>query len=124
MPRNASYGDIDWRPTDVAQTTQTYKVGVGQADLDLTALPMTPGQRVTIDAQVGLGGLAVTLPAAARVMVDARIALGDLNIQHRTTSGPNAKVTRVLEPETPAANPPVIELRIRGKIGDVDVHRA
>jgi phage shock protein PspC (stress-responsive transcriptional regulator) len=124
MPRNADYGDIDWHPTDVSQTTQTYKVGVGQADLDLTALPMTPGQRVTFDAQVGLGGLAVTLPAAARVMVDARIALGDLNIQHRTTSGPNAKVTRVLEPETPAANPPVIELRIRGKIGDVDVHRA
>ncbi|GAA1810919.1 PspC domain-containing protein [Actinomadura chokoriensis] len=123
MPRNASYGDVDWRPTDVAQTTQTYKVGVGQGDLDLTALPMTPGQRITIDAQVGLGGLAVTLPAAARVMVDARITLGDLNIQHRTTSGPNAKVTRVLEPETPGANPPVIELRIRGKVGDVDVHR-
>ncbi|NKZ05829.1 PspC domain-containing protein [Actinomadura latina] len=124
MPRNAEYGDIDWRPTDVSQTNQTYKVGVGQGDLDLTALPMAPGQRVTIDAQVGLGGLEVTIPAAARVMVDARIALGDLRIQQRTTSGPNAKVTRVLEPETPGGNPPVIELRIRSKVGDVDVHRA
>ncbi|CNG46892.1 phage shock protein C [Mycobacterium tuberculosis] len=124
MPRNADYGDIDWHPTDISQTTQPYKVGVGQGDLDLTALPMDPGQHVTIDAQVALGGLAVTVPPAARVLVDARITLGDLRIQHRTTSGPNAKVTRVLEPETPAANPPVIELRIRGKIGDVDVHRA
>ncbi|MEU5989113.1 PspC domain-containing protein [Spirillospora sp. NPDC047418] len=124
MPRNTDYGDIDWHPTDVSQTTQTYKVGVGQGDLDLTALPMAPGQHVTIHVQVGLGGLAVTLPPAARVMVDARITLGDLNIQHRTTSGPNAKVTRVLEPEATGANPPVIELRIRGKIGDVDVHRA
>ncbi len=124
MPRNAEYGDIDWRPTDASQTNQTYKVGVGQGDLDLTALPMAPGQRIVIDAQVGLGGLAVTVPDAARVMVDAKIALGDLRIQHRTTSGPNAKVTRVLEPETPGANPPVIELRIRGKVGDVDVHRA
>ncbi|NVI90005.1 PspC domain-containing protein [Actinomadura sp. BRA 177] len=123
MPRNAEYGDIDWHPTDVSQTNQTYKVGIGQGDLDLTALSMTPGQRVTIDAQVGLGGLAVTIPAAARVRVDAKIALGDLSIQHRTTSGPNAKVTRVLEPETPGGNPPVIELRIRGKVGDVDVHR-
>jgi phage shock protein PspC (stress-responsive transcriptional regulator) len=123
MPRNAEYGDIDWHPTDVSQTTQTYKVGVGHGDLDLTALSMTPGQRVSIEARVGLGGLAVTIPAAARVRVDAKITLGDLNIQNRTTGGPNAKVTRVLEPETPGGNPPVIELRIRGKVGDVDVHR-
>ncbi len=43
MPRNAEYGDIDWHPTDVSQTNQTYKVGIGQGDLDLTALSMTPG---------------------------------------------------------------------------------
>ena len=55
--------------------------------------------------------------------MDARIALGDLRVQNRTTSGPNAKVTQVLEPETPGGNPPLIELRIRGKVGDVDVNR-
>lgn len=124
MPRNAAYGDIDWRPTDASQTNQTYKIGLGQGDLDLTALTLTPGQHVTIDAQVGLGGIAVTVPPAARVMVDARIALGDLRVQHRTTSGPNVRVTQVLEPETAGGDPPVIELRIRGKVGDVDVHRA
>ncbi|MFB4305801.1 PspC domain-containing protein [Actinomadura sp. GTD37] len=123
MPRNAEYGDIDWRPTDASQTNQTYKVGVGQADLDLTALVLAPGQHVTIDAQVGIGGIRVTVPPAARVMVDARIALGDLRVQHRTTSGPKIKVTQVIEPETPGGNPPVIELRIRGKAGDVDVDR-
>ncbi|MFA1549066.1 PspC domain-containing protein [Actinomadura chokoriensis] len=123
MPRNAEYGDIDWRPTNASQTNQTYKIGVGQGDLDLTALSLAPGQHVTIDAQVGLGGIAVTLPPAARVTVNARIALGDLRVQHRTTSGPNVKVVRVLEPETRGGNPPVIELRIRGKVGDVDVHR-
>jgi hypothetical protein len=71
-----------------------------------------------------LGGLKVTLPPGARVMLDARIALGDLRVEHRTTSGPNAKTVRTLEPEVaPAGNPPVIVLRIRGKLGDVDVHR-
>ncbi|QKW39201.1 PspC domain-containing protein [Actinomadura sp. NAK00032] len=123
MPRNAEYGAVDWRPTDMSQTNQVYKVGVGQGDLDLTALPIAPGQRVTIDAQVLLGGLAVTLPPGARVTVDARIALGDLRVQNRTTSGPNARLTQVLEPEKPGGNPPLIELRIRGKVGDVDVTR-
>ncbi|WP_131732726.1 PspC domain-containing protein [Actinomadura formosensis] len=121
-PRNAEYGEVDWHPTDVSQTNQTYKIGVGQGDLDLTALPLSPGQRVTIDARVALGGLEVTVPPAARVLVDAKIALGDLRIRHRTTSGPNARVIRVLEPERPGGDPPVIELRIRGKVGDVDVH--
>ncbi|WP_165978308.1 PspC domain-containing protein [Actinomadura darangshiensis] len=124
VPRNAEYGDIDWRPTDLGQTHQVYKVGVGQGDLDLTALPVAAGQRVSIDARVGLGGLRVTVPPTARVMVDAKITLGDVRVEARTTSGPNAKVVRTLEPGgAAAANPPVIVLRIRGKLGDVDVHR-
>jgi phage shock protein PspC (stress-responsive transcriptional regulator) len=124
MPRNAEYGDIEWRPVDATQTNQVYKVGVGQGALDLTALRLSAGQRVEIDTAVVLGGLKVTLPPGARVMLDARIALGDLRVEHRTTSGPNAKTVRTLEPEVaPAGNPPVIVLRIRGKLGDVDVHR-
>ncbi|GGQ18570.1 phage shock protein PspC (stress-responsive transcriptional regulator) [Actinomadura coerulea] len=124
VPRNAEYGEIDWRPTDTSQIGRVYKVGVGQGDLDLTALPVAAGQRVTINAEVGLGGLEVAVPPTARVLVDARIGLGDVRIDHRTTSGPAAKVVRTLEPEVGhAANPPVIVLRIRGKLGDVDVHR-
>ncbi|NDU76067.1 PspC domain-containing protein [Actinomadura sp. DSM 109109] len=124
VPRNAEYGEVDWRPTDPSQIGRVYKVGVGQGDLDLTALPVAAGQRVTINAEVGLGGLEVTVPPNARVLVDAQIGLGDVRVDHRTTSGPAAKVVRTLEPEgAPAANPPVIVLRIRGKLGDVDVHR-
>ncbi|MGI5206680.1 PspC domain-containing protein [Spirillospora sp. CA-108201] len=124
VPRGAEYGEVDWRPTDTSQIGRVYKVGVGQGDLDLTALPVAAGQRVTINAEVGLGGLEVTVPPTARVMVDARIGLGDVRIDHRTTSGPAARVVRTLEPEgAHAADPPVIVLRIRGKLGDVDVHR-
>ncbi|MEO3826802.1 PspC domain-containing protein [Actinomadura sp. B10D3] len=123
-PRNAEYGDVQWRPTDPAQTNQVYKVGVGQGDLDLTALPLAAGQRVEIEARIGVGGLTVTLPPAARVLLDAKIAVGDLSVGRRTTSGPNARDVRTLEPESGSSgNPPVIVLRIRGKFGDVDVNR-
>ncbi|MGH3243365.1 MAG: hypothetical protein ACRDNL_23500, partial [Spirillospora sp.] len=123
-PRNAEYGEIEWRPTDVAQTNQVYKIGVGQGDLDLTSLRLAAGQRVTIEAQVALGGLEITVPRTARVLVDARITLGDLRVDHRTTPGPRARIVRTLEPEGgPGGNPPVISLRIRGKVGDVSVQR-
>ena len=60
----------------------------------------------------------------ARVERCLAMYLGDLRIEYRTTSGPNAKVIRVLEPEgATVKNPPEIDLRIRGKVGDVDVHR-
>ncbi|GAA0599102.1 PspC domain-containing protein [Actinomadura livida] len=124
LPRNAEYGDVEWRPVDAAQTGQEYKVGVGSGTLDLTSLPVAAGQRVTITAEVMLGGLEVRVPPAARVMVNARITLGDLRVGSKTTSGPNVRSTEVMEPEArPGEDPPVIVLRIRGKIGDVDVRR-
>jgi hypothetical protein len=124
-PDNLRYGDMEWRPMNVTSLQHEYRVGIGQGTLDLTALPLATGQHVSIDASVGLGRMEVKVPAGARVRLDARIALGDLRIEHRTTSGPNAKVRQVLEPvDARVANPPEIELRIRGKVGDVDVHRA
>ncbi|WP_169806798.1 PspC domain-containing protein [Actinomadura macra] len=124
LPRNAQYGDVEWRPTDASRTNQEYKIGVGQGTLDLTALPLAPGQRVTIEARIMVGELRVRVPRSARIRLDARIGLGDVRVDLRTTSGPNAKVQRVLEPEVPTVkNPPEIVLRIRGKVGDVEVNR-
>ena len=124
LPRNAQYGDVEWRPTDASRTNQEYKVGLGQGMLDLTALSLTPGQRITVDAGITIGELRVRVPRTARIRLDARISLGDLRVDLHTTSGPNAKVQRVLEPEGPAVeNPPEIVLRIRGKVGDVEVSR-
>ncbi|TDC94603.1 PspC domain-containing protein [Actinomadura sp. 7K507] len=124
LPRNAEYGEVEWRPVDAAQTAQQYRVGVGQGTLDLTSLPVAAGQRVTIDAEVMLGGLEIRVPSNARVMVDAQITLGDLRVGSKTISGPNVTSTEVMEPEgRPDGHPPVIDLRIRGKVGDVDVLR-
>ncbi|WP_165975929.1 PspC domain-containing protein [Actinomadura rubrisoli] len=123
-PRNAKYGDVEWRPVDAGRSFQEYKVAVGKGALDLTALPVPRGQRVTVNAEVLLGELKVTVPRTARVVLDARLMLGDLRVGQRTISGPNAKAVEVMEPDgKPAKNPPEIVLRIRGKVGDVQVDR-
>ena len=122
MPRNAEYGEVEWRPVDAGQAAREYRVGAGQGTLDLTGLQVGAGQRVAVNAEVTLGGIEIKVPAAARVMVDAKIALGDLRVGSKTTSGPNVTSTEVLEPEgRPGGDPPVIDLRIRGKVADVDV---
>ncbi|MBE1533605.1 PspC domain-containing protein [Actinomadura algeriensis] len=122
-PDTMKYREVTWRPTADPGTNQEYRVTVGQGTLDLTALPLRAGRRITIDAEVVVGGLAVTVPKDARVVLDARILLGDLRIDGRTSSGPNVRAERVFEPETGNANPATIVLRLRGKIGDVDVDR-
>ncbi|WP_030174585.1 PspC domain-containing protein [Spirillospora albida] len=121
-PKDAAYGEIEWRPTDANRTHQEYRVAVGQGTLDLTALPVARGRRVTITTEVALGGLVVRLPSTARVILDARVGFGDLSVNGRTRSGPNARTTEVIEPDgTPVPDPPEIVLRIRGKLSDVEV---
>ncbi|MFB4313493.1 PspC domain-containing protein [Actinomadura sp. 21ATH] len=123
-PPGARYGEVEWRPVD-ASAAQDYKMAAGSGRLDLTALPLRPGQRVAVNAEVWFGELDVTLPKAARIEVDARVGLGDLDLPgRRKIGGPNARSTEVLEPEGPRAeNPPVIVLRIRSRFGDVQVTR-
>ncbi|MEV5569299.1 PspC domain-containing protein [Spirillospora sp. NPDC052269] len=122
-PRGGEYGDIMWRPTDVAQTAQDYRVTIGNGTLDLTALPVKPGQRLEVSAAVWTGQLRVELPATARVKLDARVKFGDIRVEERTVNGPNARTTEVLEPTAGGSDPAVITLKIRGTLGDVQVNR-
>ncbi|MBX6765562.1 MAG: PspC domain-containing protein [Actinomadura rubrobrunea] len=124
-PRDLRYGDIEWRPVDGAHVEPAYKMGVGSARLDLSRTRFSPGQRVGVTVQVALGSLKVRVPRTARVELDARLSLGDLQVDGRTIAGPAARVTEVLEPEEAGREaPPVIALRVRGRIGDVEVTRA
>lgn len=118
------FGEVVWRPAEVGSGEQTYKVIAGDGRLDLTRLPLQPGQRVRIHAELGAGQIIITVPASAQVELRATAGLGDIVIDHRTVSGPRAKANEVLQPEVVTANPPVIELSVRGRVGDVQVRRA
>lgn len=112
-----------WRPAGTAQAEQTHKVFVGQGVVDLTDVPLAPGQRLQVNAEVTLGVLAVKVPSTARVEVDGHAYLGDITIDHQVTSGPGARVRRVLTPEGGTSATATIALRIRSKVGDMEVTR-
>jgi phage shock protein PspC (stress-responsive transcriptional regulator) len=123
-PVDGRYGDVEWRPVDAARTEQTYRMVVGGGRLDLTALPLTPGQRMRVNVDLKVGQLKVTVPNTARVELDLRVMLGDATVEQRVVSGPNARVNEVLEPEGGPKNAPTIELHVRGAVGDLEVARA
>jgi phage shock protein PspC (stress-responsive transcriptional regulator) len=113
-----------WRPAATAQAEQSHKVLVGQGVVDLTTVPLSPGEPLRVNAQVTLGVLAVKVPAGARVEIDGHAYLGDITVDRQVTSGPGARVRRVLEPEGQAPGPvPTIVLHIRSKVGDMEVTR-
>jgi phage shock protein PspC (stress-responsive transcriptional regulator) len=113
-----------WRPAATAQAEQSHKVLVGQGVVDLTTVPLSPSEPLRVNAQVTLGVLAVKVPAGARVEIDGHAYLGDITVDRQVTSGPGARVRRVLEPEGQAPGPiPTIVLHIRSKVGDMEVTR-
>ena len=117
---------MTWRPVATTQAEQTHKVIIGQGVVDLTTVPLSPGQRLEVSAEVMLGVLAVKVPSSARVEVDGHAYLGDITVDHQVTSGPGARVRRVLEPVTTGRTPSVpatIALHIRSKVGDMEVTR-
>ena len=113
-----------WWPADVTHAEQSHRVFVGEGTVDLTSVPLAPGQRIRVTAKVTLGVLAVKVPATARVEVDGQAFLGDITVDRQITSGPRARVNRVLDPEVPTHGAaPVIELRLRSTVGDMEVTR-
>lgn len=116
----ARFGDVSWRPADL-DAARPYRIIAGRGVLDLTALPLREGERYRVDAEIGFGGLRVVLPALAQVELHVSTGLGDVTVDKRITSGPRARVERTLPGS--GANPPVLELRVKGRFGDLEVAR-
>lgn len=99
---NAGVGERTWVPTTVAEAERPFRLGIGDAELDLTRLPA--GSEVDVEARLGVGSLRITVPEDARVVVDAEVGAGDLqlfdepdtdgtDLRRETTSAPAPGVT-------------------------------
>lgn len=92
-------GDRVWTPA--ATTSATYRLGAGQALLDLSRYPQhTSGPTPTIIAHVGFGQLNVLVPADLTVQVDSTIRWGNVSENDTIgkhvadTGGDDVKLTR------------------------------
>jgi len=117
--------DMHWHPTTVAQASRPVRMGVGAGRLDLTDVPMTAGKPLPVSAEMRAGYFRVIVPRDAEVRIDGSVRFGDIRGDDRVYSSHRGHVRTTLEPlDTASGRSPVIELRLRGMVGDMEVRRA
>jgi phage shock protein PspC (stress-responsive transcriptional regulator) len=70
-------GERVWRPS-VTDTTESYRLSIGSADLDLSQLPDNPDTARHLEARVGMGELRIHIPKNLTVEVHSSVAAGDI----------------------------------------------
>lgn len=108
-------GDRNESPTSVDDLEDPYELGIGRLELDLTELDLD--EDTTVRAQIGIGQLVVTVPAARPVSVDAEIGAGDVDVLGEHDDGWNADV----ETEADRGVGPELHLELEGGMGGIRV---
>lgn len=114
-------GQRSYRPETVAQLRDPYRLGLGEMQIDLTALELEPGQEVSVDASMAVGSLQVIVPDDVGVDADATAQLGAVDVLDRTSEGTTAS-TSLSEPGEEGS--PTITLDLSTVMGQIEVHRA
>jgi phage shock protein PspC (stress-responsive transcriptional regulator) len=105
-------GERTWTPQTVAAAERPYRLGIGDAELDLTQLPA--GSDADVDVRLGVGGLRVYVPADARVLVDAEVGAGNVALFGREHDGTDVDVTTNA---VPRGEPSGSVIRIDAEVG-------
>ena len=84
-------GDHVYAPSTAAAIAPSYRLGVGNLRIDLSAIRPGP-KELHVQAKVGVGELRVVVPKGVPVQVDARAKVGDVHVEGREDSGRNAVV--------------------------------
>lgn len=109
----AGIGDRTWTPDG----SGSFRLGVGEATLDLRSLPASAPTDIT--ARVEVGHLLVLVPDGLRVSLDARAGVGDVQLFGADFDG--RRVDRHLEIGPTGA--PVLTLDLSVRAGMVEVRR-
>jgi phage shock protein PspC (stress-responsive transcriptional regulator) len=88
-------GNRTFTPATVASVKDDYRLGIGDLQVDLSRVPLRPGE-TTVQAHVGIGHLLVTVPEAALVQVESHVGWGDSEVLGDSHNGHdvNSTVTR------------------------------
>jgi hypothetical protein len=110
-------GERTWHPGTASR--QSFRLGVGEATLDLNGLPTAADGAPTVTARVDVGHLVVLVPAGLRVAVTAKAGVGDVTVLGADHNGRTVTVTDDLGP----AGPPDVRLSLSVRTGQVEVLR-
>lgn len=113
-------GEKTERPLTVTALQPSYELGLGELDLDLSAVSLRPGT-TPIEASVGVGSLVITVPEGVALAIDAEAGIGEVNVFGELDDGVNADMKLTIAGSTPDA--PVLDIEADVGIGGVEVRR-
>ena len=117
---SAGVGEKDERPLAVTALDPSYELGVGDLNLDLSAV-LLPSGTTSVDASVGVGQVVLTVPEDVALEIDAQAGIGEVNILGERDDGVNAHATRTVPGPTPDA--PLLDVELDVGIGNIEVRR-
>ena len=111
-------GDRRWVPASVAELRHTYRLGAGDAVLDLSHLTSLELSR-TVDASVGAGQLRVIVPPRTRVIATGHSGIGEVRLLGRVRNGLDVD-NRIVNGDPSAGT---LRLHLDVGVGEVEVTR-
>jgi phage shock protein PspC (stress-responsive transcriptional regulator) len=113
-------GDQSYRVSSPADLSRTYKLGIGELELDLSNVQL-PAGRTPLRLRAGMGRIHLVVPQDAVVAYRAKADAGDLMILGEERSGWKV-VTSGRAPL--AADGPVLVVDAKVGVGAIDIDRA
>jgi hypothetical protein len=124
IPLRGGVGDRIWAPTSVEKLDSPYRLGSGNARLDLTEME-PPGRPIDVEASIGTGQLVAIVPADADLLVTADAGLGEVDLPNGTSDGLGATREYRYEGATAGLDSTrLMRLDLKVGIGRVEVRRA
>ena len=115
----APVGDVSQTPTSVDVAEDGFRLGAGDATIDLTDLPLS-GDRVDVPIRVGVGSLLVILPADVSATAHVEIGAGEVTWLDQAKQSNAGGVTHEFQTSQASAGEPVqLALDVRTGLGDV-----
>ena len=111
-------GERTHRPATVTDIPDDgYDLGVGRLVVDLRDMPWQPGQTISVDSELGIGQMVVSVPPSVCVDARASAKAGQLLVQGESSSG----VDPEYDSGTPLSDAPRLDLEADIQLGEVVV---
>ena len=120
--RTAPAASVTWRPATISQLSPTYTMDVGNAVLDLSGIDFA-GRNATVAVKVGLGNLAVIVPATVDVRADAQVNVGDADVFGTHWDGIGVSSRTVVDHGADGPGGGTLVIHAETGVGNVEVRR-
>jgi hypothetical protein len=118
----ASGGTVTWRPTGFEQLDSSYRIGIGNARLDLTGLDFTD-RSLAVDVSVDVGNLTVLLPSDVDVVVEASVDVGNAGVLGEQWNGISQAARTITDDGIDGPGGGRLSLKATVDVGDLEVRR-